>query len=439
MIHSSSGGAAEDRPRLSIVAPCFNEEETLGEFHRRAKAAALAAVNGDFEIVLVDDGSTDRSWQLISEVAAQGSCVVGARLRRNYGQQMAVMAGLQAARGDRVLLIDADLQDPPELIGDMMRLMDEGAEVVYGKRAQRAGETLFKRATSVLVYRVLRALSSIDIPVDSGDFRLMSRRVVDIFLSMPEQHRYTRGLVSWIGGSQVAISYAADARFAGETKYTLSKIVRFAIDALTSFSIKPLRLATWIGFFTAFGALCLMVYSSLRWAMGEVVDGWTSLMMTMAAFSAVQLMVLGILGEYVGRLVLQSKHRRCELADRYRHLLAAGHCRRRRAVACPCRRVHGWRAEQLHHERDDHFRPVDGGHRQSPADLAVRSHDPRAVPARNRRLLDRSARVAVALCRQVRVHRPDDDPDVSPSRPGLPEAWLMADLSRFAGARGGTS
>ncbi|KAF0133352.1 MAG: putative glycosyl transferase family 2 [Xanthobacteraceae bacterium] len=161
MIHSSSGGATEDRPRLSVVAPCFNEEETIGEFHRRVKAAVLAAVAGNFEIVLVDDGSTDRSWQLISELAARDPCVVGVRLRRNYGHQMAVMAGLQAARGDRVLLIDADLQDPPELIGDMMRMMDEGAEVVYGKRAERAGETLLKRATAAIFYRVLRALSSI--------------------------------------------------------------------------------------------------------------------------------------------------------------------------------------------------------------------------------------------------------------------------------------
>ena len=314
MIHSSSGGAAEDRPRLSIVAPCFNEEETIGEFHRRVTAAAQSAAS-DFEIVLVDDGSTDRSWQLISGLAARDPRVVGVRLRRNYGHQMAVMAGLQAARGERVLLIDADLQDPPELIRDMMRMMDEGAEVVYGKRTERAGETLFKRVTASIFYRVLRALSSIDIPVDSGDFRLMNRRVVDIFLSMPEHHRYTRGLVSWIGGSQVALSYARDPRFAGETKYPLSKMVRFAVDALTAFSIKPLRLATWLGFFSAFLAFGLMAYSSVRWATGEVVDGWTSLIMAVAAFSAVQLIVLGILGEYVGRLVLESKHRPLFIID----------------------------------------------------------------------------------------------------------------------------
>jgi dolichol-phosphate mannosyltransferase len=300
---------------VSIVAPCFNEDETIDAFYRRATAAAVAVVAEDFEIVLVDDGSTDRSWQLISELAARDPRVVGVRLRRNYGHQMAVMAGLQAARGDRVLLIDADLQDPPELLADMMKMMDGGAEVVYGKRAERAGETMFKRATAAAFYRVLRALSSVDIPVDSGDFRLMNRRVVDIFLSMPEQHRYTRGLVSWIGGSQVPISYARDPRFAGETKYPLSKMVRFAVDALTSFSIKPLRLATWTGFLTAFGALGLMAYSSVRWAMGEVVDGWTSLIMTVAAFSAVQLIVLGILGEYVGRLVLESKHRPLFVVD----------------------------------------------------------------------------------------------------------------------------
>lgn len=303
------------RPCLSIVAPCFNEEASIGEFHRRSQAAAMAAASGDFEIVLVDDGSTDRTWQLISALAADDPRVVGVRLRRNYGHQMAVTAGLDAARGERVLLIDADLQDPPELVGEMMRLMDEGAEVVYGKRAERAGETVFKRATAAIFYRVLRSLSSIDIPADSGDFRLMSRRVVDIFVSMPEQHRFTRGMISWIGGSQVALPYGRDPRFAGETKYPLSKMMRFAVDALTSFSIRPLRLATWLGFFSAFLAFGLMAYSSLRWVMGEVVDGWTSLIVAVAAFSAVQLIVLGILGEYVGRLVIESKRRPLYIVD----------------------------------------------------------------------------------------------------------------------------
>lgn len=303
------------RPRLSIVAPCFNEEASLGEFHRRTLAAALAAAPGDFEIILVDDGSTDRTWQLISALAAADSRVVGVRLRRNYGHQMAVTAGLEASRGERVLLIDADLQDPPELVGEMMRLMDEGAEVVYGKRAERAGETMFKRATAAVFYRVLRSLSSIDIPADSGDFRLMSSRVVDIFVSMPEQHRFTRGMISWIGGSQVALPYPRDPRFAGETKYPLSKMIRFAVDALTSFSIRPLRLATWLGFVSAFIAFGLMAYSAVRWAMGEVVGGWTSLIVAVAAFSAVQLIVLGILGEYVGRLVIESKRRPLYLVD----------------------------------------------------------------------------------------------------------------------------
>jgi len=300
---------------LSIVAPCFNEEASIGEFHRRSQAAAMAAASGDFEIVLVDDGSTDRTWQLISALAADDPRVVGVRLRRNYGHQMAVTAGLDAARGERVLLIDADLQDPPELVGEMMRLMDEGAEVVYGQRAERAGETVFKRATAAIFYRVLRSLSSIDIPADSGDFRLMSRRVVDIFVAMPEQHRFTRGMISWIGGSQVALPYGRDPRFAGETKYPLSKMMRFAVDALTSFSIRPLRLATWLGFFSAFLAFGLMTYSSLRWVMGEVVDGWTSLIVAVAAFSAVQLIVLGILGEYVGRLVIESKRRPLYIVD----------------------------------------------------------------------------------------------------------------------------
>ena len=315
MTCSSPAHAPEDRLPLSIVAPCFNEAETVAEFHRRASASAAAAGAGDYEIVLVDDGSTDATWRLIADLARVDPHVVGVRLRRNYGHQMAVMAGLQAARGARVLLIDADLQDPPELLRDMMGLMDGGAEVVYGRRAARAGETAFKRATAAAFYRILRALSSVDIPADTGDFRLMHRRVVDILLSMPEQHRFTRGLVSWIGGSQVGIDYPRDPRFAGETKYPLSKMVRFAVDALTAFSIKPLRFATWTGFAAAFLAMVLMAYSALRWLRGEVVDGWTSLIMAVAAFSAVQLIVLGILGEYVGRLVLESKHRPLFIVD----------------------------------------------------------------------------------------------------------------------------
>ena len=302
-------------PRLSVVAPCFNEAESLSAFLVRMTASAETATGGDFEIILVDDGSTDGTSPLMAAAAAHDPRVIAIRLRRNFGHQMAVLAGLRAARGARVLLIDADLQDPPELIGPMMCQMNGGADVVYGRRVERVGETVFKRGSAALFYRLLRQLSSVDIPVDAGDFRLMTRRVVDLLLALPEQHRFTRGLVSWLGGRQEPIDYVREARFAGETKYPLAKMLRFALDALTSFSIKPLRLATWLGFAAAGLALMLMGYSAVQWARGHVVDGWTSLFIAVTTFSAVQLVVLGIIGEYLGRLVIESKHRPHYIVD----------------------------------------------------------------------------------------------------------------------------
>lgn len=302
-------------PSLSVVAPCFNEAEIVGAFLVRMSAAAEAAAGGDFDIILVDDGSTDGTWPIMAAAATADPRIVAIRLRRNFGHQMAVLAGLRAARGARVLLIDADLQDPPELVGPMMSQMNGGADVVYGRRVERVGETVFKRGSAALFYRLLRRLSSVDIPVDAGDFRLMTRRVVDLLVALPEQHRFTRGLVSWIGGRQEPIDYVREARFAGATKYPLAKMLRFALDALTSFSIKPLRLATWLGFAAAGLALMLMGYSAVQWARGHVVDGWTSLFIAVTTLSAVQLVVLGILGEYVGRLVIESKHRPHYIVD----------------------------------------------------------------------------------------------------------------------------
>lgn len=302
-------------PRLSIVAPCYNEAETIVEFHRRASESARAAVGDAYELIIVDDGSSDGSWALIQQLSGDGGRTVGVKLRRNYGHQAAVTAGLSLSSGRRVLLIDADLQDPPELLREMMGRMDGGAEVVYGKRLERERETVFKRASAAVFYRLLDRISSIDIPVDAGDFRLMDRRVVDLLLAMPEQHRFTRGLVTWIGGHQVPIEYNRDARHAGTTKYSLRKMVRFAADAITAFSVQPLRIATWAGSLTACFALALLVYSLTQWARGLVVDGWTSLIIAVSGLSAVQLVVLGIIGEYLGRLVTESKHRPQYLID----------------------------------------------------------------------------------------------------------------------------
>ena len=307
--------SVNSKPILSIVAPCYNEEESVSEFVRRAAAAAHACAGSNFEIVLVDDGSKDGTWNLIESLSLVVPQIVGVRLLRNYGHQMAATAGLTTASGERVLLIDADLQDPPELVSDMMAVMDQGADVVYGRRIRRNGETWFKRVTAAVFYRMLSRLASVQIPQDTGDFRLMNRRITDILVAMPEQHRFIRGMVSWIGGRQVPLDYERDARFAGVTKYPLLKMVRFALDALTSFSTAPLRLSTYVGLTTAMIALVMLVYSLFRWVSGATIEGWASLMVALTFFSAIQLIALGVIGEYLGRMVQQGKGRPSFIID----------------------------------------------------------------------------------------------------------------------------
>lgn len=303
-------------PAVSIVAPCYNEAECLREFHRRAAAAARAGAGEEFEIVLVDDGSRDATWDIIAELAAADPHVVGVRLMRNHGHQLAASAGLSLARGGRVMLIDADLQDPPELLAPMMAQMDKGADVVFGQRGVRHAESWFKKASASAFYRLLSNMAAVPIPRDTGDFRLMHRRVVDALVAMPERQRFIRGLVSWIGGKQVALVYERQARLAGTSKYPLRKMVRFAVDAITGFSIGPLRVATYLGLGAAALALLLLAYTLWQWAMGATVAGWSSVMTAIVLFGAVQLIVLGIQGEYLGRLFQEAKARPLFLIDR---------------------------------------------------------------------------------------------------------------------------
>lgn len=317
--------APEPTPVVSVVAPCFNERIGLVEFHRRAAAACRQFCGAFYEIVLVDDGSSDGTWDVIRSLAAVDPNVVGVRLMRNHGHQAAASAGLALARGDRVMLIDADLQDPPELLGRMMSIMDdEQADVVFGQRTARKGETRFKTASAAVFYRLLARLASVPIPPDTGDFRLMRRRIVDALVAMPERQRFIRGMVSWLGGRQVALLYERQARYIGASKYPLIRMVRFALDAITGFSVMPLRLATWIGFGSAFVAIGLFGITLGAWAMGYTVTGWTSLMTVIVFFGAVQLIVLGILGEYVGRVFQEAKHRPLFLID---SVVAGGCCR----------------------------------------------------------------------------------------------------------------
>jgi dolichol-phosphate mannosyltransferase len=298
----------EPRPALSVVAPCFNEEGVLPEFVRRV-AAALDGVGGTAEIVLVDDGSRDGTWAAMTEAAAGDKRVVAVRLMRNHGHQLALTAGLTVCRGERILIIDADLQDPPELLPAMMKMIDDGADVVYGQRRAREGESLFKRVTAAAFYRLIGRMTDVEIPLDAGDFRLMTRRVLDVLLAMPERHRFIRGMVAWIGGRQVPILYDRKPRAAGESKYPLGKMIRFAADAITAFSVVPLMASMTIGWIMAVVGFGFTIYSIVGWVLGLNLPGWTSLMAGMGILGGMQFLMLGIIGAYLGRLYDQSKGR----------------------------------------------------------------------------------------------------------------------------------
>jgi polyisoprenyl-phosphate glycosyltransferase len=296
-------------PRLSVVVPCYNEESVLPELHRRLKAACQTVVGDSYELILVNDGSRDNTWALLTAITAENRHIVGVNLSRNMGHQLALTAGLSLSRGDRVLIIDADLQDPPELLPEMMAAMDRGADVVYGQRAERDGDGVFKRGTAYAFYRLLSALSEVEIPKDTGDFRLMDRKVVDALQGMPEQHRFIRGMVAWLGFNQVPIRYAREARFAGTTKYPFRKMARFAADAITGFSVSPLRLSSVLALVCFLLTGVLAAYVLYAWFALSTVRGWTSLLLLFLLFSGAQLLVLGVIGEYVGRTYVESKRR----------------------------------------------------------------------------------------------------------------------------------
>jgi dolichol-phosphate mannosyltransferase len=294
--------------KVSAVVPCYNEAAVLVEFHRRM-SAACGSVTDDYEIVLVNDGSSDESWPVLLSLAAKDPHVVAINLSRNHGQPLALTAGLAYCRGERILIIDADLQDPPELLPEMMARCGGGADIVYGKRRSRAGESIFKRLTAFLFYRVLNLFTDQHIPEDTGDFRLITRRVLDVLNAMPENHRFVRGMISWVGFKQVALLYDRSPRFAGKTKYALGKMFRFALDAITSFSVRPLRLAFYAGGILSVVSILLLAYSIGAYFVDQTIRGWTSIMAVMLLFLAAQFLVLGLIGEYVGRLYMEAKHR----------------------------------------------------------------------------------------------------------------------------------
>jgi len=293
---------------ISVVVPVYNEAEGIRAFHERA-TAALSKLDGlDYELVYVDDGSKDGSIDILAEFAAAPKSRV-VKLSRNFGHQIAITAGLDAAKGDLIVFIDADLQDPPEVIAKLVDKWREGNDVVYARRGRRKGETAFKLFTAKMFYRLLRGMANIDIPPDVGDFRLITKRVGDQLRAMREKDRYVRGLVSWVGFKQAYVLYERDERYAGETKYPLSKMIKFALDGMTSFSTAPLRLATWMGYLTSAAAFIYMLSIPIQYWMGYTVPGFASIMVAVLFIGGVQLICLGILGEYLGRVFNEVKPR----------------------------------------------------------------------------------------------------------------------------------
>ena len=297
-----------DRPTLSFIIPVFNEEQVIPELDKRLREF-LNPIEDSWEIIFVNDGSKDRTFEMLVELCKTEPRYKVVSFARNFGHQVAITAGMDRAEGDAVVIMDADLQDPPEVVRAMLEKWREGWDVVIGQRLKRHGESLFKRATAAGFYRLLRALVPIDIPLDAGDFRLMSRPVILAMRALREQHRFVRGLVSWVGFKQTAVQYDRPERFAGETKYPLSKMLRFAIDGITSFSVVPLRLATLLGVVAGAIAIATSIWALFEGMYGKTVSGWATIMITVSLASSAQLLMTGILGEYVGRIYEEIKRR----------------------------------------------------------------------------------------------------------------------------------
>jgi len=299
----------------SVVIPLFNEEEVIGECYKRL-TETMKNSGGEYELVFVNDGSSDKTMELARDIALRDRHVKIIGLSRNFGHQTAISAGMDASSGNAVVVFDADLQDPPSVILEMIALWKQGYQVVYGKRKKRIGESAFKKVTAKLFYRTLNKLTDVDIPVDTGDFRLMDRKAVDALKSLPERNRYVRGLVSWVGFKQAAVEYVRDERFAGETKYSLKKMLKFAGDAITSFSYKPLKLSTILGTILAavsFVYLITVLYITIF--TDRTVPGWASLAVISLFFNGVVLIMLGVIGEYVGRIYDETKARPLYIID----------------------------------------------------------------------------------------------------------------------------
>lgn len=298
----------EPSPSLSVVIPVYNEEDNVELLYRRLHAALSDM--GSVEYIFVNDGSQDQTLPKVRQLREQDSAVKFISFSRNFGHQVAVTAGLDVATGEAVVIIDADLQDPPEVIPELYRKFQEGYDVVYALRSQRRGEGFLKKATAKIFYRLLRFLTGFSIPVDVGDFRLMSRRAVEVFNQLRERHRYVRGMVSWLGFRQAGVSYIRDPRHSGETKYSVGKMLKLATDGITSFSNVPLQFAGHLGFWISGGSLLYILYIiGMKLFTDKPVLGWASTMTAIIFFGGIQMMTLGVIGEYIGRISDEVKQR----------------------------------------------------------------------------------------------------------------------------------
>jgi dolichol-phosphate mannosyltransferase len=298
---------------FSFIIPIFNEAETLSELTRRMQLLlnrlSSSATDETSEVILIDDGSRDQSFELMKQIAEKDSRFKLLQLSRNFGHQVAITAGMDEASGRAIVILDADLQDPPEVIEQMIQKWREGYEHVYAIRKSRAGETFFKKWTARVYYRLLKKLSQIEIPLDSGDFRLVDRQALDAFLQMREKHRFVRGMMMWVGFRQTAIEYERQERFAGETKYPFKKMLQLALDGILSFSQVPLRFVLQMGLLISFLSIVLILYGIVQYFLGHTLPGWASLFTVVSFFGGIQLVVLGMLGEYLGRIHEEVKQR----------------------------------------------------------------------------------------------------------------------------------
>lgn len=297
--------------KISIIIPCYNEEEVIEISYERITKVMKNILNYSYELIFINDGSKDNTYKIITNIAQNDNNVKIIDFSRNFGHQAAVMAGLRNCTGNAAIIIDADMQDPPEVILDMLKLWEDDNEIVYGKRKTRKGETIFKTFTAKAFYRILKKLSDIDIPVDTGDFRLIDRQVVNALCGLKEHNKYIRGLVVWIGFKQYAYEYDRQERVAGKTKYPFKKMIKLALDGIISFSTKPLKIIGGMGIIALFLAFSIAIYAILSYVFSwnYLMPGWTSLMLTITTLSGIQFISIWIMSEYVARIYDEVRNR----------------------------------------------------------------------------------------------------------------------------------